>query len=72
LQRTLKLVGAFAAFIIIAITIQYTVAFIRIPGVVARLEQSGNLPLELSEFHGQRLNWLQETLFANGTSASSH
>ena len=58
MRRTLKLVTAFAALIIIAITVQYTVAFIRIPGVVARVEQSGNLPLELSEFHGQRLNWL--------------
>jgi hypothetical protein len=51
---------AFAAFILIAVTIQYTVAFIRISAIVARVEQSstGNLPLELSEFHGQRLNWL--------------
>jgi len=54
----LKLVTAFAAFMIIAITIQYTVAFIRIPEVVGRVEHSGNLPLELSEFHGKRLDWL--------------
>jgi membrane carboxypeptidase/penicillin-binding protein len=58
LRQTWKLVTAFAACIILAITVQYTVAFIRTPGVVARVEQSGNFPLELSAFHGQRLNWL--------------
>ena len=58
MRRTLKLVIAFAALMLIAITVQYTVAFIRVPGVVARVDQAGNLPLELSEFHGQRLDWL--------------
>ncbi|HVG90910.1 MAG TPA: hypothetical protein VNB54_05415, partial [Alphaproteobacteria bacterium] len=58
MRRTLKLVTAFAALMLIAVTVQYTVAFVRVPGVVARVEQAGNLPLELSAFHGQRLNWL--------------
>lgn len=58
MRRTLKLFAALAAFVVIAIVVQYTVAFIRVPGVVARVEQSGNLPLELSDFHGQRLSWL--------------
>ena len=58
MRRTLKLVIAFVVLILIAIIVQYTVAFIRVPGVVAQVEQAGNLPLELSEFHDQRLNWL--------------
>jgi hypothetical protein len=47
MRCTLKLVLALAAFIIIAIAVQDMAAFIRTPGVVARVEQSGNLPLEL-------------------------
>jgi membrane carboxypeptidase/penicillin-binding protein len=54
----LKLVAAFVALIFLAIAVQFTVAFIRTPGVVARAEQSGNFSLELSEFQGQRLQWL--------------
>lgn len=58
LRRTLKFVTVFATFIIVAIVVQYTIAYVRIPGILAQVEQSGNLPLALNEFQGQRLSWL--------------
>jgi membrane carboxypeptidase/penicillin-binding protein len=57
LRTTLKkLVAAFLVLVLTAIGVQYFVAFIRTPGIVARAEQSGGLML--SEFRGQRLQWL--------------
>jgi hypothetical protein len=51
-----KVVAVFLAVVLVAIAVQYLVAFVRTPGLVARVEQSGGLTLP--EFKGQRLEWL--------------
>ena len=41
-----------------ALVLQYAVAYFQTPRVVATVEQSDNLPLMISDFHGSRLDWL--------------
>jgi membrane peptidoglycan carboxypeptidase len=41
-----------------AIVLQYTVAYFQTPRVVATVEQPGNLPLTINDYHGSRLEWL--------------
>ena len=46
------------ALMVLAFALQYCIAYFRTPRVVEQVERSGNLPLQLSDFRGQRLEWL--------------
>jgi len=56
--RALKWIVLLIAGAVIACLLQYTVAYFETPKIVAAVEQSGNLPLTIDDFHGSRLDWL--------------
>jgi membrane carboxypeptidase/penicillin-binding protein len=50
-------VGGFA-LMLFAFALQFCIAFFRTPGIVEQVKRSAGLSLQLSDFQGQRLQWL--------------
>jgi membrane carboxypeptidase/penicillin-binding protein len=53
-----KLLFALISLFLLVIAVQFCVAFVRTPAIVAHAERSGRLVLDPSEFSEQRLQWL--------------
>ena len=53
-----RLLFALVSLFLLVLVIQFCVAFVRTPAIVAHTERSGRLVLDPSEFSGRRLQWL--------------
>ena len=58
MRTGLKWILAVIAMAVLAVLLQYTVAYFETPKIVAAAEQSNTLPLTISDFQGPRLEWL--------------
>ena len=58
MQRALKWIVVSVVLIVFAFLLQYSMAYFETARIVARVEQSGNLPLTVDDFHGSRIEWL--------------
>jgi len=58
LRTRWKLLLGFLALIVAAFALQYIIAYFRTPGIVAQVERTGGLPLQLSDFRFDRMQWL--------------
>lgn len=57
LRTGLKVVGAVVLTVVLIAVIQFFVAYVRTPAVVARWQRTGSFPLQVSDIPANRLQW---------------